>query len=89
MNTAYFNRFTIELTDDQVDQAYHQGQCYSDCKDLMNELSSLNIDRELMISELLEYGAWDNEELNDLDDNELEIKLVWLAAGNIKEVQNE
>lgn len=38
-----------------------------------------------MISGLLEYGAWSREELNALDDDELEQKVLWVSCHDAKE----
>jgi hypothetical protein len=45
----------------------------------------LNLNREKMISELQEYGAWEPEELAGLSNNTLEQTLIWLAANDIRE----
>lgn len=50
-------------------------------KELKKELMSL--DKQAIVNELSEYGAWDNEELLDHESNI--IKLLWLAAWDISE----
>ena len=82
---ASFNRFEIRLTKDQARSASHQGQCDDD----VNALSEVPaIKRQLakldpadVAAELKEYGAWDQEELADHEQN-LQ-RILWIAAGNI------
>lgn len=49
---------------------------------------NLNLNREKMISELREYGAWEQEELASLSNSDLEQKLIWLAANDIRESED-
>ena len=81
---ATFNHLEFELPLEAIEDCAHQGECYEDCKYWQKKLA-LNLDRKKMIKELLEYGAWSNAELNELSNAELEIKLIWTAAWNIKE----
>lgn len=87
MKIAYFDRFTIELPDEAVSDCHHQGDCTEDVSHWQSKLS-LNIEKKLMIDELEGYGAWGREELEDLEDYELEEKLIWIAAGNIQDEEN-
>lgn len=80
-----FNYFDVELTTEQVESCSHQGECYYDCKDVLKEIGTLGIPKTKMIKELIEYGAWSLSELKAMDKQELEIKLIWIAAGNIKD----
>jgi hypothetical protein len=79
----------LEISLDQANGAYHQGQCDDDVKALSNEpdiqsqLAKLN--PETVRNELREYGAWDEKELADHDQN-LQ-RLLWLAAADITEQQ--
>lgn len=84
---AYFNRFEIQMTLVQAQSASHSGDCLEDVKELLklptikrqlNKISDVDL-----IAELSEYGAWDNEELQDRESNNE--RIVWLAAGNIVE----
>lgn len=46
--------------------------------------------REPMIRKLLEFGCWEQNELNALSNAELEHKIIWIAAGDIQDdVDNE
>lgn len=84
---ASFNRFEIEMTKAQAHTGHHQGTCDDDVAYLLTlpkikrQLS--RIPDEKLIDELLEYGAWDDEELMDRKENEA--RIVWLAAGDITE----
>lgn len=82
---ATFERFEISMTLNEARSASHQGDCEADVIDL---LKTAKIKRQLkkisaadLRSELYEYGAWSDEELQDREANEM--RIVWLAAGNI------
>lgn len=84
---ATFERFQLQMTLAQANGASHQGQCAEGVKALC---SLPHIKRQLrkisdddLASELKEYGAWDEEELQDRVANEE--RIVWIAAGNIVE----
>ena len=85
---ATFNYLEFELPREAVEDCHHQGACDEDVEYWQGKLG-LNLDREKMILELREYGAWDDEELNALDNDDLEQKLIWLAAGDIQERKHE
>jgi folate-binding Fe-S cluster repair protein YgfZ len=84
---AYFNRFTVIMTKDQALSCSHQGECYDDCKELAKNKVVIRqfkkIAKEDIAQELKEYGAWDKEELENNEENI--IRILWLAANNIKE----
>jgi hypothetical protein len=75
-------RIEIEFPEEAIIDCFHQGRCDEDVE-FWQEKLNLNLDRDLMISELGEYGAWSPEELNDLSDEELEQKLIWIGAGDL------
>lgn len=82
---ALFERFVINMTKQQAESAFHQGDCDMDVTVL---LESPNIRRQFkkissdsIRAELKEYGAWDAEEL--ADDAQNQNRIVWIAAGNI------
>jgi hypothetical protein len=88
MNTIWSSssgRIELELSSDQVSQGYHQGQCDLDIMALRiqpsiaTQLNALN--RNLVRSELKEYGAWDSNELSDHQAN-LD-RLLWIACGDL------
>lgn len=80
-------RIELAMTLEQAQSASHQGQCDDDVRALSAEpaiaaqLEAIN--PQLLIDELREWGAWDDEELADHDQN-LQ-RLLWLAAWDIFE----
>lgn len=87
MTQAYFDRFTIELDAEHARQGSHQGACDADIAELLTvpeiaaELDA--IPAELIAAELKEYGAWDETELQDADQNRA--RILWIACGNVNE----
>ena len=77
----------LEMTLKQAQSVSHQGQCDEDVEFLATipkiRRQLDKIPNKLMASELREYGAWDNEQLQDNDDNRL--RLVWIAGCDIAE----
>ena len=81
---AQFNRFELLIPEQAVKDCYHQGDCEDDCKFWVDKVIALNnIDPNLIKEELKEYGAWEDEELND--DRQNWIRILWLGAGNIQD----
>jgi hypothetical protein len=78
-------RIEIEITLDQARTGYHQGQCDEDVLFLSREPEIASqlaaIDPALLAGELREYGAWDDKDLADHDQN-LQ-RILWLACGDI------
>jgi hypothetical protein len=80
----------LQMTKAQAESASHQGQCDSDVRELSRvpkiarQLAKL--DPAKLRSELKEYGAWDEAELADHDQN-LQ-RILWLAAGDIVEASH-
>jgi hypothetical protein len=80
-------RIELQMTLGQAKSARHQGQCDADVLEL-SKLPTIarqlrKIDARTLRDELREYGAWDADELADHDQN-LQ-RLLWLAAGDIRE----
>lgn len=80
-HTASFNRFEIELPDECVNDCSHQGQCDDDVAYWVPRITFP--DAELIREELKEQGAWDTEEL--ADDEQNKNRILWIAAGNVKD----
>lgn len=84
---ASFNRFELKMTKGHALQGSHQGQCYPDVVNLSEvpyirrQLDKINPDD--IRAELKEYGAWDEVELSNNEENRY--RIVWIAAGNIVE----
>lgn len=82
---ASFDRFEIEMTKAQAESCSHTGACDSDVLAL-SKLPKIarqfkKIDPLHIAEELKGYGAWDEEELKDTDQNVQ--RILWIAAGNI------
>lgn len=75
----------FELTWDQANTGYHQGECDGDIAELRKvpEIAEIlgKIDKDTLRKELDEYGAWDEDELKDHDANLN--RILWLACGDI------
>lgn len=80
-------RIELNITKKQAEIGYHQGQCASDVAYLrsipsirrqLEKLDPVTVNRELK-----EYGAWNEEERANHDDN-LD-RLLWIACGDIIE----
>jgi hypothetical protein len=88
---APFNHLELHMTLEQAKGASHQGACDEDVKALCQEESIARqldeIDPEKIRAELADEGAWDDEEL--ADDATNRERIVWIAAGNIVEEQEE
>ena len=81
---SMFNYVEFELPIDCINDLFTASANDIEVWFWQNKLN-LGLQRDNMISELLEYGAWDNDELMSLDDDELEQKLIWIAAHDIKD----
>ena len=88
---ASFNHFELGMTREEAESCSHSGDCMADVVELMKkphikkQLDELDPDK--LRKELKEYGAWDNEELKDNEANKK--RILWLAAGNITEEDDE
>jgi len=85
---ATFNRFELELTEDQAMGVSVGGQDATEAVDWV--LTDKGVVAQLdaigamaLRDELTEYGAWDSERLADDDANRQ--RIVWIAGGNIRE----
>ena len=82
-----FNRFELNITKKQAEIGSHQGKCDHDIEYLLTIPAikrQLNkIDAEKIRLELKEYGAWDEVELSDIEQNKR--RILWIACGNITE----
>jgi len=87
LKCAIFERFDIEMTQEQANYCSHQGNCDEDVEELIKDPDILaqieRIGPDDIREELAEYGAWDEEELADDEENAL--RILWIAAGNIAE----
>lgn len=80
-------RIELKMTRAQAAGASHSGSCDSDVLALSHEPAIHRqleaIDPGLLRAELREYGAWDDEELQDHQQN-LQ-RILWILAGDINE----
>ena len=85
--TSSHGTIEIEMTLAQAQSATHPGPCDSDVLALSNHRKIRRqlerIDSEALRKELREYGAWDDQELANHEQN-LQ-RILWIAAGDIVE----
>jgi len=85
--TSSSGRIELQMTMEQAESASHSGECDDDVQELSKVPAIAEqlakIDPALLAAELKEYGAWDDEERTDHDQN-LQ-RILWLAAGDITE----
>lgn len=83
-------RIEIQMSMDEARSASHQGSCDDDVMALSRlphiAAQLADIDPALLARELREFGAWDETELADHDQN-LQ-RLLWSLAGDIVEEEN-
>lgn len=88
MKTAYFTRFELRLSDEAVNDIARPGDAEPAVLAHMAKPGSIEWNDkttpENIRAELAEYGAWDAEELA-ADDERNKVRIVWIAAGNIRE----
>ena len=88
---AHFNSFSIEMTEEQALSVSHSGDCESDILRLMCQPSIRrqlnNISNTELVTNLESHGAWETPEMVTRGDNE--IRIIWLAACNIRKEMNE
>ena len=88
---ASFNRFELRLPGQCVLDCSHSGPCDDDIAYWVTKVAAMaaadRADRgpepDGIRAELKEYGAWDDEELEDDEANMR--RLVWIAACNVAE----
>lgn len=84
---ASFNRFELKITKKQALQGSHPGPCDLDIAELLNVPAikrQLNkIPADLIATELKDYGAWDEQELSNHEENKA--RILWIACGDIRE----
>lgn len=92
---ASFNRFELRLSGQCVLDCSHSGDCADDVarhvRQVRRQINSDNFTNkptpDKIRAELAEYGAWDAEQL--ACDVENFNRLVWIAANNIAEDENQ
>lgn len=90
MFTASFEYFEITLSAEVAKLCSRSGDCDDDvtrCLALPEVAAELKkLDKNNLLKELKEYGAWDDSELNNHDENLK--RILWITAGNIREENN-
>lgn len=85
--TSGSGRIELQLTKNQALTGSHSGDCEPDVKYLrtLPEISEQlgKINPETLTKELGEYGAWDDDELKDHDQNLT--RILWIACCDISE----
>ena len=85
--TTGSGKIEIEITKKQAIKGYHSGQCDQDIAELRQipaiKRQLAKIDKAVLINELMEYGAWDEEELQNHEENLG--RILWLACAEIVE----
>lgn len=88
MKQAYFERFVIELEENDALSGSHPGPYDDDIKALL-ELPYIKAQFDDILKpddiqdELRDYGAWDDDELANDDDNQE--RILWIACGNVRD----
>ena len=89
--TSGDGRIELEIEYADADEGYHPGQCEHDVMALSKKPyiaeQLAKIDPMVLRNELKQYGAWDEEELSDHEENIQ--RILWLACGDIVEMENE
>ena len=82
---AIFERFDLEMTIEQAESCSHQGNCDEDVAELIEQPEIIaqieKIGPDAIRGELEEWGAWNDDELEN--DQENVLRILWIAAGNI------
>lgn len=91
---ANFSDYEFQLSIEDAMSAHHQGDCEGSCTAVVKGIrewsaNGLGIPRQGMIDGLLEYGAWDKDELEAKTDEQLEAIIVWLVSGDIQDAIGE
>jgi|GEM_PF-1301638 len=85
--TSSSGRIELQMTMEQAESVSHSGECDDDVKELSRVPAIAEqlakIDSAVLSAELKEYGAWDEDERADHEQN-LQ-RLLWLAGGDIAE----
>jgi len=78
-------RIELQITRAQAEACSHPGPCDSDVKALSENpriaRQLRKIDPALLAAELREYGAWDDDELKDHEQNIQ--RMLWIACEDI------
>lgn len=89
--TSMCGRIELQMSMAEAESCSHSGSCDADVEALSKvphiATQLAEIEPGLLASELAKYGAWDETELADHDQN-LQ-RLLWIAAGDIVDNTNQ
>ena len=77
-------QLTKELPDDCILDCSHQGACDADVSYWVDELG-FEVPSEKAKAYLKGFGAWDDDELDEMTDRELAEKVLWIFCGYLKD----
>ncbi len=84
MQTAYFNRFYLNLPDECVEDCSRPGLPADENVDFwFKQGITAEVEDEPIRAELKETGGWNDEELSDDEQNRK--RIIWIAACNIRD----
>ena len=85
--TTGSGKIELQITKKQAQKGYHSGQCDQDIAELRQipaiKRQLAKIDEAVLVDELKHWGAWDEEELQNHEEN-LD-RFLWLACADIVE----
>ena len=88
--TESLGRIELQITKNQALTCSHAGQCVDDVEALMKTPSIARqlkkLDAAIVAACLKEYGAWNDQELSNHNDNLT--RLLWCACCDISEGNN-
>ena len=73
-----------DIPRDAIEDMAHPGDCEPDVRRWRAELG-FTVDRAGAIDCLEAYGAWERPELEAMDDEDLAIRCLWIAANDFQE----
>lgn len=89
--TSGSGRIELDIDYDIADSCNHPGPCDGDVAEamLMPEIKSQldAINPKVLADELSDYGAWNEDELKDHEQNKA--RILWIACGDIMEQDYE
>lgn len=88
--TSSSGRIELEINLEHAEMCSHSGDCEHNVKRLLQypyiKAQLKKLSNDVLKGELLEYGAWNDQELNNHADNQ--IRILWIACGDIMENAN-
>lgn len=85
--TSGSGRIELQITKKQAEIGSHSGSCDNDIAYLRTlpaiKRQLAKLDAETLKNELAEYGAWDDNDLANYDENLT--RILWIACGDIQE----